>query len=437
MLYATLCAAAFACSAPVESANWPSFRGDGTSISSAKNLPLKWSATENIAWRNTLPGYGQSSPVVWGDRVFVTAIDGAEKEKLFLVALESKNGKVAWQKELASTLPGKNNQMMSRAGPTPVVDANGVYAFFESGDVHAFTHEGKALWTRSISKDYGKFENAHGLSSSPAQTQNAVIILIDDMSASYLLALDKKTGKTVWKTDRVKRSSWCSPVVANLNGKQRIIISSNGSLSVYDAESGKEIAMMEGLTGNNVASAVVVQDRIYLGAAENRMNPDIVASAKSNCCVKLVEKDGQAKLETVWQAKKAISSFASPLVVDGFVFIITKAGVVHCLDAKTGEEKYAERLPSSAWATPIAANGYIYFFCKDGSTAVVKSGSSFELVNTNRQGAPKEPEKTAIDSKGKPDAPAYPPLGVVVYGAAAVDGTIFIRTGTELLAIRK
>ncbi|MCS7046072.1 MAG: PQQ-like beta-propeller repeat protein, partial [Gemmataceae bacterium] len=158
---------------PTPTQTWPSFRGGGSSVSTAKNLPLKWSPTENLAWVAPLPGYGQSSPVVWGNRAFVTAIDGSEKEKLFVVAVDMKSGQVAWQREFPASQKGKNNPIMSRAAPTPVVDKEAVYAFFESGDVIALTHTGVVKWQRFLTKDYGPFKNNHGLGSSPTQTDNA------------------------------------------------------------------------------------------------------------------------------------------------------------------------------------------------------------------------------------------------------------------------
>ncbi|MBY0458402.1 MAG: PQQ-like beta-propeller repeat protein, partial [Gemmataceae bacterium] len=349
---------------PTPSQAWPGFRGDGSSTSTAKSLPLKWSPTENLAWRTTLPGYGQSSPVVWGDLAFVTAVDGDQKEKLFVVAVDVKIGKVAWKKEFAAGQTGKNNPMMSRAAPTPVVDKEAVYAFFESGNVVALTHAGEMKWERSLAKDYGAFKNNHGVGSSPAQTDKAVVILIDDLGPSYLVALDKATGKNLWKADRKSRSSWTSPVVAKIAGKPAVLVSSSGSLDAYDAATGKEIATLDGLVGNNIPSPVVAGDLVVLGAGENRMKPDAVASAKSNCCVRLRVKGDKISFEPVWDGKKAICQHASPLVHQGHAYFVTKSGLVHCVDLNTGAERYAERLENQCWATPVGAGDHVFFFGK-------------------------------------------------------------------------
>ncbi|MBM3994145.1 MAG: hypothetical protein FJ303_08325 [Planctomycetes bacterium] len=446
---------------PAATETWPGFRGDGTSSTVVKNLPLKWSPTENVAWRTPLPGYGQSSPVVWKDRVFVTAIDGAEKEKLFVVAVDLKSGKAAWRKEFAASRKGKNNPMMSRAAPTPVVDKDAVYAFFESGDVIALDHAGEVKWNRSLSKDYGAFKNNHGVGSSPAQTEKAVVILIDDLGPSYLVALDKATGKNIWKADRASRASWTSPVVCTLNDKPTVLVSSSGSLTAYDAATGKELATLEGLVGNNIPSPVVLGDVIVLGAGENRMKPDLAASAKSNGCLRLVVKGEETSFERVWDGKKAIAHHASPLVLKGHAYFVTKTGIVHCVDLKTGEEKYAERLDNQCWATPVGAGDHVYFFGKDGVTTVLKAGPDFDKVASNRFWSaadfakrrdeakekaaatlPKPPEGKGPGGgpplpKEELEAIRYSAVGDVVYGVAVVDGTFVVRTGTELICVQK
>jgi outer membrane protein assembly factor BamB len=423
-------------------------------------LPLRWSPTENRAWVTPLPGYGQSSPVVWGDRAFVTAVDGDQKEKLFVVAVDVRSGEVAWKKEFAASQNGKNNPMMSRAAPTPVVDKDAVYAFFESGDVVALTHAGDLKWQRSLTKDYGAFKNGHGIGSSPAQTDLAVVILIDDLGPSYLVALDKATGKNLWKSDRRSRASWTSPVLGQFDGKPAVFVSSSGSLDAYDAASGKELATLGGLVGNNIPSPTVCGDRIVIGAGENRMKPDAAASAKSNCCVRLSTKDAKPAFETVWQGKKAVCQHASPLVHKGHAYFVTKVGLVCCHDLDTGAEKYAERLDGVCWATPVGAGDHVYFFGKDGVTTVLKAGPKFEKVAANRLWSTEdfarrqeEAKKKAADTLPKPpegkgpgggpslpkeelEATRYSAVGDVVYGVAAADGIFLVRTGTALYCLR-
>jgi outer membrane protein assembly factor BamB len=459
LLISTAYLAASAPAAPVP--HWTGFRGDGSSSTQSATLPTKWSPDTNIMWRTPLPGYGQSGPVVWDHRIFVTAIDGEQKEKLYVVAIDGRFGKQLWKHESAATLKGKNTPMMSRAAPTPVVDANRLYAFFESGDFLALSHTGEVIWTRSLCKEYAEFKNNHGLGSSLAQTDAAVIVLIDDTSGSYLLAIDKKTGKNLWKTDRENRGSWTSPLVASLLGKTCIVTSSSGTVVVYDAGTGKELAKREGIVGNNIASPITIGDLIVIGAGENRMKPDLAASTKSNCALKLIEKDGKFELDVVWQAKKALSHHASPVHCAGYVYFVTKTGIVHCLDAKTGEEKYAERLDNQTWATPIATDRSVYFFGKDGVTTILKSGPEYEVIASNRHWSAedfakrkeeakkqaeakqpprpegKEPSRTPPLPKEELDAVRNSAVGDVVYGAAPVGRAIFVRTGTELIGIQE
>lgn len=448
------------------SEQWPGFRGDGSSSTAAKMLPVSWSAKEGIAWKTTLPGYGQSTPVVWGKRVYVTAVDGDEKEKFYLLSIDGDTGKLEWKKEIVASQRGKNNPMMSRAAPTPVVDARGVYAFFEGGDLAAFDHAGIPLWSRSIVKDFGELKNNHGLGSSLAQTDDAVILQVDHAGPSYLLAISKKDGKNLWKSDRPSKTSWTTPVISSVGKQTLVIVSSSGTLTAYDANSGQLRWERTGLTGNNIVSPTVHGEYIIVGAGENRMKPDLDASAKSNCCIRLSEKEPSHEL--VWQGKKAICHHASPLVHQGYVYFVTKTGVVYCVDLKTGQEQYSERLENQCWASPVAAGDLIYFFGKDGLTTILKAGPKYDRIGVNRLWnqddfeARREAEKKRIAALPKPEGKGSsgkeregkgpgggPPVpkeemeavrnsavGDVVYGIAAVEGKFFIRTGTELYCIR-
>jgi outer membrane protein assembly factor BamB len=444
---------------PTGAAAWPGFRGDGSSTTAAKNLPVTWSPTENLAWRTPLPGYGQSSPVVWNGRVFLTAIDGAEKEKLFVVAVDAATGRVAWTKEFAATQKGKNNPMMGRAAPTPVADADGVYCLFESGDLIALSHDGGKLWQRALAKD-AEFQNNHALGSSLAQSGRAVFVQVDHAGPSYLLAVDKATGDELWKAERPSRTSWASPVVATVGGRAVVLASGGGTLTAHDAATGKELATLDGLVGNTIPSPTAAGDLVVVGAGENRMKPDPAASARSNCCVRLAATGGGFAFERVWDGKKAISHHASPLAHKGHAYFVTKAGVVHCVDLKTGEERYAERLGHECWATPVGAGDHVYLFGKDGVTTVLRAGPEFDAAATNRLWSaadfakrqaearekaaatlPKSPEGKGPGGgppvpKEEREAARYSAVGDVVYGVAAVDGAFLLRTGTELICVR-
>lgn len=247
---------------------WPGFRGAGDSSTAALRLPVQWSEAENIAWKATLPGYGQSNPVVWKDTVFVTAVTGDEREKGFIVAFDLATGKERWRHAFAPTQKAKWSNYISKAAPTPVVDEHGIYAFFEGGDVIALSHDGKQRWTRSLVKDYGEFQNNHGLAASPVVTGEAVAILVDDRGPSYLVALDKATGKNLWKVDRPQKGSWTSPVVST--ARNEIVISSNGSVSGHDLKTGAKRWELDDFSGNTIPSAAVVGDRVIVGAGAGK-----------------------------------------------------------------------------------------------------------------------------------------------------------------------
>ncbi len=451
MLLSALLAASVGAGAP---ADWPAFRGDGSGVAPG-NYPVSWSPTEGIAWKAELPGYGQSSPVVWKGRVYATAVDGLEKEKLFVAALDAATGKRLWVREFAAARPGKNNPMMSRAAATPVADANGLVCLFESGDLVALTHDGGPRWRRDLGKDHGEFKNNHGLGSSLARHGRAAFVLVDHAGPSYLLAVDTATGADLWKAPRESRGGWTSPVVTRQNGKAVVVVSGGGNVAGYDAATGAEAWKHDGLVGNTIPSPTPAGDLVLVGAGENRVRPDPAASARSNCCLRLTA----AGVEPVWQAKGLVSQYASPLAHRGVAYFVTPAGVVHGLDLATGRELFAERLDNPVWAAPVAAGDHVYFFGKDGITTVLRAGAEFEKVATNRLWAPDEfarrreaakaaavlPEPPAGKGpaggpplpKAELDATRYSAVGDVVYAAAAADGAFFLRTGTELTCVRR
>lgn len=411
---------------------WPGFRGRGDNVAAARDLPQQWSPTENIAWKIDLPGFGQSSPVVWGRQVFVTAVDGPERDKGFVLAYDAATGKELWRHTFAPTQKAKWSTMISRAAPTPVVDAAAVYAFFEGGDLLALSHTGELLWSRSLVKEYGEFENGHGLAASPALTRDAVVALIDHQGPSYLLGVDKKTGKNLWKVARTSRSSWTSPVVAMRDNREEVIVSSNGSVAGYDAATGKLLWEHSGLTGNSVPSASVAGTVVLIGASVGRMGGSPRDAARSNCCLRLVDQDGKPGYELLWSARSATSSFATPLAYRGHAYFVSQEGIVYCLDLQTGKECGSERIDGSCWASPLAAGEHVYFFGKDGRTTVFKAGPTLERVAANALWEETDqPVRTGSTGKEAAGKGGYR-LGTTVYGVAAVDGAFFVRTGTAL-----
>ncbi|WP_063607886.1 outer membrane protein assembly factor BamB family protein [Zavarzinella formosa] len=418
-------------------ANWPAFRGAGDGVTPAKNLPAEWAPDKNIGWKIDLPGYGQSAPVVWGNHVYVTAVSGDNREKGFVLAYDATTGKELWRHEFETTQKAKWGYTISRGAPTPCADANGLYAFFEGGNLIAFTHEGKVRWERSLVTDHGEFKGGHGVGSSPAQTADTLFLLIDHAGPCYLLAVEKATGKTKWKTDRTGKMSWTSPVIAMTGGHPVVVASSNGSVAGYAADTGKEVWRVDDVTGNTIPSASVLGDVVLVGAGANRGGKESAKETKSNCCLSLTSADGKPGITVKWTAKPGLASYATPLAHQGVAYFVNEVGVISGHDLQTGKSLFSERTAGPCWASPIAAGDRVYFFGKNGTTTVLKAGKSFEVIATNKlwTDTPKPKSKTEEKEGSRSSGGDY--ADPVLYGVAAADSAFFVRTGTSLYRIGK
>lgn len=366
--------------------SWTEFRNGGSSHSAAQ-LPVTWSAENGIAWQKELPGYGQSSPVIFNGRVYVTAVVGPMKDQCQIVCLDLQTGEQIWTWSKDASSKAASNYMASRAAPTPMVDAAGVYAFFEGGDLVGLNHDGSVKWHRSLTSDYGKFENNHGLGSSPTQTTELVVVNVEHKGPSYLLAVEKSTGETRWKVDRPSGSSWTSPIVVNHDGNQQIVVSSAGTVDSYAVSDGKQLWTVGGLSGNSVPSPTAVGPYLFVGARIPEFGSAQEAS-QSNLCLRL-DSTSNGEHEVVWRASKAVCDYASPVVDRDCAYYLNNVGVLYCVDSVTGETHYTERLGTTCWATPVVSGENIFFFGKDGKTQVIRSGPKFERVATNLLWDPK------------------------------------------------
>ncbi len=412
--------------------SYSGFRGDGNGRPQAKNVPLKWSP-DTLAWKVSLPGYGQSSPVIYDGKVFVTAVEGPNKETNLVLAFDLASGKELWRKTLPATQQVKPSFSVARAAPTPVVDANGLFVFFESGELAKLTHDGKHVWLRSLVKDYGEIKNGHQLGSSLAQSEDTIFTLVDHQGPSYLLAVDKKTGTNRWKADRKSRISWSSPVTFQQGDKTRLLISSAGSVDVYDAATGELLSTYTDVKNNNVPSATVLGDRVVVGASDPPRGGDREVTLKSCCCLSL-DSSGKLGEKALWHSEKATASFASPLIYQDCVYYPNTVGVLACLDLKSGKEHYSQRTPGGCWASPVAVGDRIYLFGRNGVTTVVQAGPKFKLLATSKfwnevqsDTAATKPREGGMAAFGDP----------ILYGVALIDGVIIARSGTELFAIRE
>lgn len=451
--------------------NWPGFRCDGSGLTNARNLPENWSPEEGIAWKASVPGYGQSAPVVWKGKIFLTSSDGPFQESLQVHAFDLDSGKRIWTRELKATKPVENYFRNSRAAPSCVVDANAAYTFFASGDVTAFSHDGDVRWTVPLIARYGSVDNERGIASSLAQTADYIFVVVDHSGPSYIVAIDKANGEIAWKVDRGNRvPSWSSPVVTRFADKDMVLISSSDTVDAYDATTGKLLWQHTGLQGNHIPSASIVGNRVFVGSTSLYMqatDPEKVAG--SNCCIELTSNDGLPAFKVRWGAQHANSYYSTPLALGGYVYYVNKVGVLYCIDEESGRQVYAKRIGNPCWASAIGvknSNGEnrIYFVMTNGFTVVLRPGSEYDQIARNQlwsydeltdaseaaaqlrkanalpadEAKPKEgPEKVFA---GLPEAEMHKMFSYgdpTVYGVAAVDGNLLIRTGQHLYCVRQ
>ena len=379
---------------------WPGFRGGrDANVSRAARLPLTWS-DDRVAWRTAAPGFGQSSPVIWDDTVFVTSVEGAMKETIHVTALGLDDGAERWRRTLDAAEAFAWNDYVSKGAPTPAVDGERLYAFFDSGDLLALTHAGETVWHRRLGAEYGTVGGNHGVGNSVLLAGDAVVVLLTRRTYSYLLAVDPETGETRWKVDREPGVAWSSPALAP-DGRE-IVVSASGRIEGFDAASGERLWFFEGLRGNRVPSPTVTDDLVIVGGL----------AVPANLALRRGRTGALDGSDVAWEAGST-SNFASPFAYRECVYWVNPAGAARCLAPGTGAVRWTHRLPASTWATPLGHRGHVYFFTQDGVTQVLRaSDAAAEVVATNRLSV---------------DAP--------VTGYAAVDDAIVIRAGTEVIRV--
>ena len=422
--------------------SWPAFLGAGASFTSPKTLPIKWSPIENVAWRATLPGHGQSSPVVWGQRVFITSVEGPQKETFHILCLDLQSGKELWRRSLKNSVPVANSVYVSRAATTPVADAKCVIAQFESGDIIALSHDGEELWKRSLAADFGPFVAEFGLGASPCQTEKLAFVLLEHDGPSHLVAIDKATGKTAWKADRAARRSWSSPAIIVVAGKPQVVVSSAGSVDGYASDDGKLLWSFKDVGGNTGATPIDFGDgRFLVGASAGRQGENAEAAKKSNFLMQVTTDGTSWKVDRKWIAEEASPTWASPIVHDGLAYWINRVGVVSCFDVKSGELVYRERTKQSCWATPFAIGDRLYWFGKDGLTTVIAAGREFKVLAENQLWNPDEliPEESSTSSESTEERRRAAAMfsGPTLYGYAVVNNRFVLRIGNQAFCVSK
>lgn len=382
--------------------DWPGFRGRGDGHATLAELPIEWS-DDSVAWRASLPGYGQSSPVVWDGRVYITSAEVPRKDTLIVSALDLADGEVLWRRRFPASQVIEDNGMVSKSAPTPAADASGLYVFFESGDLLALSHEGETLWRRSLTDEYGAFEGNHGVGSSLRLTDSAVLVQVTHDGPSYYLAVDKASGGNRWKADRPAKVSWNTPLLLDVAGGTTLVSSAAGRVEAIDADTGEVLWSRNGIEKNHVPSAVADRELVVVASSDPGESFALRRTASG-----AVDPDAVA-----WRVDGVTSGFGSPVIHGPCVAFVNKAGVVSCVDRTTGAERWKHRLAEATWASPIVAGDRVWFFGKDGSATVLRFG----------------------EDGAEPLAEGSLELEGPVYGVAAVRGALIVRTGSEVIRI--
>jgi outer membrane protein assembly factor BamB len=401
------------CSVSLSAENWPQWRGpslDG--ISTERNLPVTWSKTANVAWTLPLPAWSGSTPIIWGDTVFLNVAEGNE---IFLWSANRLTGSVNWKRRIDDRNRRAQKQNMST--PSPVTDGQQVWVMSGNGVIRGFDFAGKETWVRDLQKDYGPFGIQFGYGSSPLLFHDSLYVQVlhgwftDD--PSYVLRISKASGRTIWRVERPTRAirespdAYTTPALLQHGGSTEIVVSGGDVVTGHDPDDGREIWRADGLNPNNatnyrlVASPLVHGDMVYVPSRERPLLA--------------IRAGGRGDITTSHKAWQFMNGpdVPSPIADGTYFYSINDRGIMYCLDAKTGATIYGpQRLrPATYSASPVLAEGRIYITNEDGLTSVIRAGPTFEVLAEND-------------------------LGEYTLSSPAVsNGQIFIRTDRALYAI--
>jgi outer membrane protein assembly factor BamB len=364
------------------STDWPRWRGptaDG--IADDRPLAIRWSRTENVIWSAELPGWGTSSPVVFGDRVFVTTeVRGeGQRKSLLTICLDRRDGKELWRHDFGFGVDQNVHLKSNLAVNTPAVTADAVYVAFGNAEVARYMHDGRLNWVNRYMQRFDDPKTAWGYAVSPLVLGDTVLFPWDHHAGPcFLIGLDSKTGEIGWKVDRPIGTAHATPLLVTHHGQQDILVPGKHRLTAYDARTHKQLWVYgdgEGPYNGEIISSPVASDGlVFLQLWRQSRIHAIRLSA-----------DGQPP-EPVWISEKPGPVEPSLLSYRGLLYTLMDNGVLVCLDAKTGREQYRERLGGDCNASPVAAAGRLYLSNNDGTTFVVKAGPKFELLAKNELG---------------------------------------------------
>lgn len=384
--------------------NWPQWRGPTeTGAALYGNPPVEFSETKNIKWKTGIPGKGHATPIVWGDQIIVLTAVAMDKKpaqgevkqengrlgppssgtefihKFEVISVDRKTGKIQWERTVKEEIPlERTHNLGSWASNSPVTDGENIYAYFGSRGLYCLDFKGNVLWDR----DFGQMEivMSFGEGSSPSIYKDKIVVVWDHEAGSFIVALDKKTGKDLWKVDRDEKSSWASPLIVEVNGKAQVITAATNKVRSYDFETGELIWECTGLTRNVIPTPVSAGGILYVmsGYRGNALMAINLSKAKGN----ITDTD-----VILWKYNQDTPYTPSPLLMDGkLYFLKANNGTISCLDGKDGKVNYInEKLEGivNIYSSPTGAGGHLYI-AAEGIVDVIKAGPSFALLSSNK-----------------------------------------------------
>ncbi len=414
--YVVLLAALSILPSPGRADNWPAWRGaDGMGRCAETDLPVKWSATENVRWKMKLPGAGNSTPVIWGDRIFLTqATDKGLKRGL--LCLSRKDGKTLWHKVIEYKEKEPTHDTNPYCSASPATDGERVVVSHGSAGVYCYDFEGKELWHR----DLGKCEHIWGNAASPVLYGDLVILNFGPGERTFLIAMDRKTGEDVWKVEEPggKRGdkgqsewlgSWSTPTLLKLKERDELVMSWPGVVKAYAPKTGELLWTCQGLAKDESADRLVYTSPLVSAEA-------VVAMAGYGGPALAVRPGGKGDVtqtHRLWRQPRADQRIGSGVLVGEHVYMVTEPGRAECIELKTGKTAWTERVGAGAWGSLVHAGDRLYVTNVEGETLVLAAKPKFEVLSRNPL---KETTKASI---------------------AVSDGTIFIRTYEHLWCIGK
>lgn len=414
--------------------NWSAWRGpEGNGVSTETNVPMEWSGTKNVKWKTPILGRGHSSPIVWDNRIFLTtdvegdtvpgakavehkddgkpfkhpdSVGGDRKHTFKVLSIDRGSGKVLWERTAYDGIVyDDRHRKGSYASPTPATDGRFVFAYFGSEGLYCYDYDGKLVWQAAPGKiaTFGM-----GPGTSPILFENTVILQCDEDNGekSFIVALDKKTGKEVWKTPRKVQASWSTPLIVKTAQRTELITSGNELIISYDPKTGKELWRTKGHESNAIATPVAGNGMVFVYAGFPVKKTFAITLGGSG--------DLTGSTSIAWQYDKGTAYVPSSILYGDFLYLMSDRGIITCLDSKTGKIIYEGGripIPATFTASPVAFDGKILMTSEDGDTFVIKAGPKHEVIATNSIAEP-------------------------VYASPAIsDGMIFIRGEQNLYCI--